>query len=546
MPKIGFHLGNRGNPWQPQFTLMDKTKASILLAMEPVTPNILRQWAVRNQDNILVLRKHFAPSGKATKPEVMDWVNGQVEMAHRYLAFPEFQNLYDKGNLFIKIFNEPNFSFEGFGQSSEAMKLYNELYILAATKVRDALPKAKRVGYSLAPGNGDVYFSGDYKNSHYYFHGPEASKENPSESEIIAAKQSCLTREAQAYMDVLGIHVYPLPDTWNNIWLGKRFVRYWKFLPSHLVDNTYILEASVADEAGQEVRASQTYQWLEMLRTYNQIKGVTLWWLRPGDNTWEKHFFTNTDESPRPVYYAVSDFIEKYGQPQGETPEEPPESPTDPVEREVVNPPEWDSFNIVDANVKAGEYYWKLVYFKMLTEEEADGNHHINILDPHTDKADLRVHNTGNNVVEVLPLDTKPDNEPAQNYAMWAHTEGNEYNVDLVGLPSDKVTGLRMEGNRHISFNLTFKRVQKSEVQASFYQYTISKGEENLVMPLNPNAALQKRILKDDFVPNSPEFSYVYDNIEYVGQRAENLETGEVRVYYAQKGEWDKVSYVTR
>ena len=65
-------------------------------------------------------------------------------------------------------------------------------------------------------------------------------------------------------------------------------------------------------------------------------------------------------------------------------------------------------------------------------------------------------------------------------------------------------------------------------------------------MQFNPNAAIQKRIMADGFVPNSQEFSLEVGGRRYVGQQAENLRTGEVRVYYVQEGLWDDVKFVGR
>lgn len=66
------------------------------------------------------------------------------------------------------------------------------------------------------------------------------------------------------------------------------------------------------------------------------------------------------------------------------------------------------------------------------------------------------------------------------------------------------------------------------------------------VMRLNPAAALQKRIFADGYVPTSPEFEINDDGVTYVAQRAEQLASGVVRVYYAQLGDWANVRHVTR
>lgn len=60
----------------------------------------------------------------------------------------------------------------------------------------------------------------------------------------------------------------------------------------------------------------------------------------------------------------------------------------------------------------------------------------------------------------------------------------------------------------------------------------------------NPEAALQKRIFADNFVPNSPEFTLAVEGVAYVAQRAEHLGSGEVRVYYVAVGDWANVRYL--
>lgn len=72
----------------------------------------------------------------------------------------------------------------------------------------------------------------------------------------------------------------------------------------------------------------------------------------------------------------------------------------------------------------------------------------------------------------------------------------------------------------------------------------VAAGRANQRMQFNPNAAIQKRIVADGFVPNSQEFSLDVGGRRYVGQQAEHLRTGEVRVYYVQEGLWDEVQFV--
>jgi hypothetical protein len=72
----------------------------------------------------------------------------------------------------------------------------------------------------------------------------------------------------------------------------------------------------------------------------------------------------------------------------------------------------------------------------------------------------------------------------------------------------------------------------------------VAAGRANQKMQFNPNAAIQKRIVADGFVPNSEEFSMEVGGQRYVGQQCEHLGTGEVRVYYVQEGLWDDVQFV--
>jgi hypothetical protein len=74
----------------------------------------------------------------------------------------------------------------------------------------------------------------------------------------------------------------------------------------------------------------------------------------------------------------------------------------------------------------------------------------------------------------------------------------------------------------------------------------LARGEANQVIYFNPDAALQKRIFADGFVPNSGEFRMTFEGAEYIAQRAEHLGTGAVRVYYVRAGDWDNVRFVQR
>ena len=74
----------------------------------------------------------------------------------------------------------------------------------------------------------------------------------------------------------------------------------------------------------------------------------------------------------------------------------------------------------------------------------------------------------------------------------------------------------------------------------------LREAELRQLIHLNPNAAIQKRIFYDGYVPTSEEFSMELAGDTYVGQRAERLSDGKVRVYYCKAPDWGIVYYKER
>lgn len=79
---------------------------------------------------------------------------------------------------------------------------------------------------------------------------------------------------------------------------------------------------------------------------------------------------------------------------------------------------------------------------------------------------------------------------------------------------------------------------------ATLQEALIRTAAARQVIQFNPNAALQKRIFGDHFVPNSPEFDLTHQGVDYIAQRAEHLGSGEVRVYYVPVGDWGNVRFL--
>ena len=69
------------------------------------------------------------------------------------------------------------------------------------------------------------------------------------------------------------------------------------------------------------------------------------------------------------------------------------------------------------------------------------------------------------------------------------------------------------------------------------------EAQNHQAIQFNPGAALQQRIFADRFVPNSAEFSLNVGGTRYTAQRAENLATGEVRLYWVRGEDWGAVQW---
>jgi murein DD-endopeptidase MepM/ murein hydrolase activator NlpD len=72
-----------------------------------------------------------------------------------------------------------------------------------------------------------------------------------------------------------------------------------------------------------------------------------------------------------------------------------------------------------------------------------------------------------------------------------------------------------------------------------------NEGIGRQVMSLNPSSSLQAAMSNDGYVPTSPEFRTSHQGSQYACQLAENLGTGERRVYYVQVPNWKDVKFVT-
>ena len=85
--------------------------------------------------------------------------------------------------------------------------------------------------------------------------------------------------------------------------------------------------------------------------------------------------------------------------------------------------------------------------------------------------------------------------------------------------------------------------VTEPAASAELERFLLEEGMRHQAIQLNREAALQKRLLADGFVPTSNEFSATLAGIDYIAQQAEHLARGERRVYYVQAGDWNNVRF---
>lgn len=217
-------------------------------------------------------------------------------------------------------------------------------------------------------------------------------------------------------------------------------------------------------------------------------------------------------------------------------------------ERTLINVPDW--VEIDEAGTTAGTRYWRLTKIKYLDAHESGGLHHIFSMAPHDAEVTLTL--TNGQQTWNVPHD-KPASEPAANFAMWAK---NEYTVWVTGRgveESDRAIGFHMPLKHHVVYQVWWELVEAEEDsddgdagEQDLPTALLRAAEQNQVIQFNPDAALQKAIFADGLVPNSSEFRVTVAGDTYIGQRAEHLHTGEVRVYYVQEGDWANVQRVVR
>jgi len=334
---------------------------SVLEAMEGVVEGqteLLRDaWELAGRPP-LVLRRYYTPR----KGGPVVWSTHAMETVA--LA----QRCLDVGipvaKLMLKPFNEPNMpqwaQWEGFGDTEEDMKRYNEALLLFIETVKRELPGIKIGGPHLTVGNRDVRFPNDPAGV-YYYHGADGR----FESSPCAAALSAL--------DVHFVHTYGMaPGQYADRAHGLRFLEYERYLKGKPV---YIVEGACGINSGQApdqntVRGEETVAYLQLLgEKYPQVKGIALWIGGDPGAGWFAFCHSNgpNPESHRPVVYAVEAACKADGGGGGTVDPQPAPQPS-PAPEPTVMPGtvDWDGLTdamksavTITAAPRPSEPHWK-------------------------------------------------------------------------------------------------------------------------------------------------------------------------------------------
>lgn len=583
--KYGVHLGNWTDGGTEGLTseLVETLPVAILFMdniKEYALERQLRVLAEKGCKPKLVFRPYFNPTSGSSSAVIEGYANGIViTMKERYLKvdtngnplYPLIYEAYVQGRFILKIFNETNIGSEGFPRGRAGFSAAASAWKQVRAVVLRTYTNAKFVSICNTPGNDDDYFPGDAVGQHYWFHGREAAKANPSAAEIEAAVNSCPMREMFELADYIGTHVY-FQNTQQGQgsdapYYARRFEQSLKFLKRYTDrgKKLIILECDGGYDEGQNKRAELFTWWLSnVIGTNDVVDFVCLWWnVGPGeaDPTWTKHETREAGGGFRPIIPAIKLFRQGAVVPDPTPNPNPNPNPTpEPApSRQVIYhlgpstpTPTW--LKIVEAGsrttLKPGDKYWFLRRLEVWDDSRQD-KHNIYIQEPHTGAVRVMVTNQNGDTWDVM-LNQKPANEPAGNFPMYS---GNIYSVEVKNVPSDRLEGCRMPSNHHWAYYLFFEErtvpnpepnPEPSDPTPAIIQAGINSQEINI----NDKAALWKFGFKNGFTAAlGDEGTVMVEGVKYVYQYYRNPITKARAVIWTQEGkynDWDMtISIVT-
>jgi len=269
------------------------------------------KWCLSINPNChFFLREYLDPRRIGDKSRRSTWdysvLNQYFDECKRTIE--KYRPIIPMGQMHFQIFNEPNMptwaQWEGFGDTTDDMKRFNEWFVKGIHTLRPFAPTVKFGLTPLTPGNRDVWFSSNVSHVHYYLHGPEGAQYRPLTK--VSAK-SCLCREAIDISDEYYFHVYIHEDSYkiDNLAYGLRYMTYLQFLPQKPF---WLLECGYPNATmwkGDE-RLLSWFKLLDLQGAEYRPNGVTFWILG-AKKDWGNMFAP--DGHIRPFVYDLKKYL---------------------------------------------------------------------------------------------------------------------------------------------------------------------------------------------------------------------------------------------
>jgi len=262
------------------------------------------------------LRPYLDPNRVGNRHDRSTW---NYSALHQYFdeckyAISKYAAVIPHGQIHMQLFNEVNqptwAQWEGFGDTPDDMKRFNEWFVKGVEILRRHCVWGKIGLTPLTPGNRDVWFAGDAPYADYYLHGQQvatASTITPRDVEL--AKKSCLCKEAIDIADEYYFHVYVHQDEYaiSNPALGLRYIKYLQFLPEKPY---WLLECGYPNTTlwKGDARLLDWFKLLDLQGDEYRPDGVTFWILGEKKD-WGNMFAPNGNI--RPFVYDLKKYLDK-------------------------------------------------------------------------------------------------------------------------------------------------------------------------------------------------------------------------------------------
>lgn len=297
MSIVGWHMGNVNPPTETDWRILEAVPPGcvVFLPDEGIQPEHLRRLLDISPDVQIIMRPYYIPGS-----DLQPYIDQCRRAMDRYwAAVPPSQR-------HLQVFNEQNMpkwaQWEGFGDQLEDMRRFDDWFIAAYSQCKRADPLTMIGWTPLTPGNRDVWFAGDAV-GHYYLHGPTGCAESLTEAQRQQAIAEGPCRESIALADEFYAHIYIHEgrDAYQASWLGLRFERYRRFLPT--AKPLWITEAGFPSRAAwPDWGDSALLDWLDTIQTHD-VHGVALWIL--GDKAqWGAPWYEGG--GPRPLVWTLA------------------------------------------------------------------------------------------------------------------------------------------------------------------------------------------------------------------------------------------------